>query len=81
MGLPEGWLLQHKGQRERRPGRVATGDAGNDATQAGTYQNERGKAKSTAIDVTGHAKYNAAPLWFPVSPYLILRISQDDLEI
>lgn len=31
---------------------------GNDASQARPYQSERGKAKSTSIDATGHAEYN-----------------------
>jgi len=31
---------------------------GNDASQAGSYQSERGKAKSAAIDAAGHAEYN-----------------------
>jgi len=43
-------------------------DAGNDAPQAGTYQNERGKAKSTAIDATGHAKYKK-PLLLSISHF------------
>lgn len=75
MGLPEGWLLQRRGRRGRRPGRVAMRGQGgregkgNDASQAGSYQSERGKAKSTAIDATGHAEYNKDALRFPVSPF------------
>lgn len=56
MVLPEGWLLQRRGQRGGGGG-DGQGE-GNDASQAGTYQSERGKAKRTTIDVTGHVEYN-----------------------
>lgn len=32
------------------------GARGNDASQAGSYQSERGKAKSAAIDAAGHTR-------------------------
>jgi len=57
MGLPEGWLLQHRGQWGNSQGELLRG-GGNDASQARTYQSERGKAKSTTIDAIGHAEYN-----------------------
>lgn len=51
----EGWLLQRKGQRG---GKGDGQGEGNNAFQAGMYQSERGKAKSTTIDATGHVEYN-----------------------
>jgi len=73
-GLPEGWLLQHRGQWGNSQEELLRG-GGNDAFQTRTYQSEWGKAKNTAIDTTGHASV------FFFSTYLqVSRVSQGDPE-
>jgi len=77
MVLPEGWLLQRKGQW----GGKGNGQGeGNDAFQAGMYQSERGKAKSTTIDATGHVEYNEDASLCSFPSHRISRVSQGDSE-
>lgn len=69
-GCWRGGCCSAAGRRVRGSARGRPGEkllrAGDDASQAGPYQSEGGKAKSTAIDATGHVEYNEedAPLRF-----------------
>jgi len=71
----DGWLQQgRRGGREQ--GELLRE---NDASRAGSYQSERGKAKSTTIDATGHAEHNEKPA-LRFSPLASARLSQDEME-
>lgn len=90
MGLPEGWLLQRRGQRGRNgPRRVVNGAGGMMLLGPGRIKAKGEKQKVVgAIDATGHAEYNEdASFRFSVSPYLtsisasFTRLFQDVITI